>query len=316
MCRFQEFGDDVNLTDVQVFGAEFKQIFLLSELSINYLPIIIKNIQFMEILEIKSCSGEMEFYPGLFENLTNLSTLDIQDVSIKTIGPNSFKGASELKILQVNKCGVQEISDQAFNGLPNLEKLYLQTNEIKKLYPRTFQDLQSLRELSLAENQIQSLKEGLFENNKELQFVSFMTNSIKSIFPFLFDHLKQFYLDLSDNYCVNRKFDHDHLDIIYEGIEDCVENDDLGVNWREKYDFIRTYYRLKKSSLRMFRVIILIGAFNIVLIAVVLAIIVKIRSSRRSLHRQQSEDSDDSILNENFLNRSNSQTRALLVDIE
>jgi hypothetical protein len=315
-CILEEYGEDVNLTDVKVTET-YDEIIRFGKLSVNYIPMIIKSIPMMKSFDIYDC-GEIQFYPGMFTNLTRLEYLSITNCIIEEIGPNTFKDASNLKELHLDSNGIQSIDPDAFRGLKSLNELSIISNNLKYLDPKIFQDLYGMWHLDLSQNKIEKLDEGLFDSNGNLGYIRLNKNLIKYIFPFLFDNLRQMpYLSLNDNDCVDDTFDHPSLDEFYEGIENCV-GEKSDEKWWEKFKFVRSYHDLKRKNLALFTVIIFIAALSLILIAALLAVIVKIKMSRKPLYKPptHNDSSDDSILDEHFVNRQNSQTQRLIADFE
>ncbi|KAM0680514.1 hypothetical protein GINT2_001202 [Glugoides intestinalis] len=140
---------------------------------------LMKNIKRLDITGIK----ELEKIPDLlFDDLTNLESLRLQDNNIKELQPNIFNNLQKLESLNLSDNKLTELPSCVFDGLVNLKSLWLPNNNIKELQPNIFNNLQKLEELNLDNNKLTEFPEGILSELGSLQTLDLSKNEIKS-FP-------------------------------------------------------------------------------------------------------------------------------------
>jgi hypothetical protein len=147
---------------------------------------------------------------GIFNGLSSLKNLSINNTSITSLNSNQFNwlnsleylylynnkitslpvwifnNLSSLKSLQLNDNEITTLDEWIFNGLTSLENLYLSQNKILSLPMAIFNWLTSLKSISLYNNQISSLPDWIFSwlsglTNLDLQYNCFSLNSLSNI---------------------------------------------------------------------------------------------------------------------------------------
>jgi Leucine-rich repeat (LRR) protein len=88
------------------------------------------------------------------QNLQDLTDLDLRNMNIVSIDPDTFTGLDRLRTIRLDHNHIREIHSLTFVHLPNLEEIFLNFNNIQRLSPNSFNDLRSLRALQLSRNQI------------------------------------------------------------------------------------------------------------------------------------------------------------------
>ena len=86
---------------------------------------------------------------GIFKNLTNLETLNLNRNPLKHIGPGLFVNLNKLKHLQLRDCNLVSIDENAFEGLVSLDELNLDRNNLKEIRVGLFDGLQNLKKIYL-----------------------------------------------------------------------------------------------------------------------------------------------------------------------
>ncbi|CAF0840373.1 unnamed protein product [Brachionus calyciflorus] len=109
----------------------------------------------------------------IFENLINLSHLEITDCSIEDFEKNTFFGLKNLKKLDLSGNSLEEINKEVFKGLDSLEILDLSNNEISCLETNNFIYLKNLLNLYLNENPVGELEKNCFNGLSKLRVLSF-----------------------------------------------------------------------------------------------------------------------------------------------
>ncbi|XP_075149216.1 uncharacterized protein LOC142223241 [Haematobia irritans] len=124
-----------------------------------------------------------------FKKLTQLTTLEINNVSINSLEQNIFKdlvslqklklrgeinsleydafsGFSELSELDLSNCQINVISMDAFIGCKRLRIVNLSYNNISYIPPGLFEDLPNLEEVFLNSNHLRTLPKSFFQQRK------------------------------------------------------------------------------------------------------------------------------------------------------
>ncbi|KAM0679888.1 hypothetical protein GINT2_002060 [Glugoides intestinalis] len=149
---------------------------------------LMKNIKRLDIIDVK----ELEKIPDLlFDDLTNLESLSLQNNNIKELQPNIFNNLQKLEFLYLSKNKLTEFPSCVFDGLVNLKSLGLQNNNIKELQPNLFNNLQKLESLYLTSNKLTEFPSCVFDGLVNLKSLSLEYNNIKELQPNLFNNLQK-----------------------------------------------------------------------------------------------------------------------------
>jgi Leucine-rich repeat (LRR) protein len=98
-------------------------------------------------------------------------------------------------------------------------------NHLTELPSNVFQNLSNLNILFINDNLLETIESSLFENNPLLTRLELQGNRINAIAPTAFANQVEFVLNLSNNRCVNQRFNTtESLENISEGIGRCIEN--------------------------------------------------------------------------------------------
>lgn len=93
----------------------------------------------------------------MFNNLVNLTHLNVSSNQITSLPPNSFQNAQKLRHLDLSNNLIREISIQAFANLVNLEHLNLARNRLTKIETGTFSALRHLKTLDISNNALKMI---------------------------------------------------------------------------------------------------------------------------------------------------------------
>ncbi len=103
---------------------------------------------------------------GIFDDLTELTTLRLNNNSLVSLPANVFSRLKKLQELRINNNPLSSLSADVFAGLTELRVLDMEglgTEGLASLPPGIFDDLTSLTRLLLKRNQLRSLPENIFE---------------------------------------------------------------------------------------------------------------------------------------------------------
>lgn len=91
---------------------------------------------------------------GLFEQFTNLRTLNFQSSGISSIEMNDFHGAYWLNTLDMSRNTIQKLSKHAFSLASSLQTIDLSWNNINEIATETFESNNALQYVILHNNKI------------------------------------------------------------------------------------------------------------------------------------------------------------------
>lgn len=148
----------------------------------------------VELVEFYN-DNTVKFIPNIiFKTFPNCSYFYIHhNFKLEEIEKSYFSGALKLKTLWIASNDISQLDKRVFSLAPNIEIINMQGNKIENFHKLAFDGLKNLQQIYLQSNRIHEISIGTF---------TAMTN------------LKV--LDLSDNYCTNRKYQGD-----FQGLEEC-----------------------------------------------------------------------------------------------
>ncbi|XP_044004105.1 toll-like receptor 6 [Aphidius gifuensis] len=139
-------------------------------------------------------------HSGIFDNLSNLRTLNIDNNNLTALPTNIFTGLINLEKIFLSYNQLDYLESGTFNNLSNLEKLEMDVNNLTALSSDIFNGLEKLRWLNLSQNKLKSLQPGIFNNLSNLQLLKIGYNNLTALSSNIFNGLEQLNnLDLSSN---------------------------------------------------------------------------------------------------------------------
>ncbi|XP_065222753.1 protein toll-like [Planococcus citri] len=136
----------------------------LPETVFNKIPTLVE-LQIINNPALKSLPS------GIFEQLKQLTNLNLSENNLSSVDGNIFKSMPKLKELYLHNNKLVDLPGSAFSNLTELTKLTLHTNKIQTLNDGTFDDLKQLQDLSLHENELLKVPEKPFINNSNLKSI-------------------------------------------------------------------------------------------------------------------------------------------------
>ncbi len=122
-----------------------------------------------------------EIPPGLFSDLTRLSSLLLGYDRVETIPPGLFSNNRQLQYLSLSEGRLSSLPAGAFQSLGELERLELEGNELDALPPGVFRGLESLERLTLHRNRIRTFGEGVFWDLPKLRILTLSDNGLAEL---------------------------------------------------------------------------------------------------------------------------------------
>lgn len=184
--------DEVEIVPYEVF----KQEKLTAELRL-------KTISFygwdnLKVLKIKQCWMD-DLYWEIFDGLSNLEHLSLEDNGIREIAPFTFYGTPNIKTLSLAHNEILDLTYRSLAGLLKLQLLDLSHNDIVKLSEHTFPPFPNLEILDLRENPIQTVFPSTFGVLNKTEVLHIGSNNVAMEFSadHPFEHLSNLkYLEI------------------------------------------------------------------------------------------------------------------------
>ena len=130
-----------------------------------------------------------DFSLRVFENLTELMELELDNNKLKRVPDNQHGYLKKLKVLNMEYNSVVTLTGDDFKGYGGLHALFLSNNNLASLTKENLKYLVHLREIHLDNNHIHGVLENTFHFNKDLHQISLVNNIVTRLVPGLFDHL-------------------------------------------------------------------------------------------------------------------------------
>ena len=187
------FANDITTLDANTFSG----LTTLKSLKLNNNPIAnihVDTFDPLTSLELLNLNGlslmDSDWDEDLFENLTNLTSLNISTNDITTLDVDIFDGLTNLETLYIRENAITALPDGVFDGLSSLKTLYLNNNALTTLPADIFDDLTALEKLYLNNNSLSSLPSDVFDGlTSSLTILYVHRNNITSLHVDVFDGL-------------------------------------------------------------------------------------------------------------------------------
>uniref|UniRef100_A0A3B5MGW6 TIR domain-containing protein n=1 Tax=Xiphophorus couchianus TaxID=32473 RepID=A0A3B5MGW6_9TELE len=150
----------------------------LSRNKLSSVPNATRNLQNLSELDLDSNTIRSITCQD-FSNKTMLKELSMKNNSIPALNKCAFKDLLRLQVLRLQSNQIAHLNGSFENHLSNLKRLYLNGNKLTKILPKEFRSLRSLLNLSLHQNQIKDFYKDSFVGLTNLTDVCLQTNSIK-----------------------------------------------------------------------------------------------------------------------------------------
>lgn len=117
-------------------------------------------------------------YRTSFENLT---TLRMNEVSLRAIFPQNFENISKLETLSLERNQIEYIPAAVFQHLPQLKDVSLAENRIQTIDRDAFRFCGELRNLRLNQNRLTTIDNNWFADVAKLEFLDLSDNRIDGV---------------------------------------------------------------------------------------------------------------------------------------
>ena len=136
----------------------------------------------LEALDLKGNGLDEDDLPaGIFDDLTALTTLRLQQNTLTDLPARVFAGLTELTDLQLDGNQLAGLEAGDFAGLSKLETLDLEGNQLSALQSGAFDGLGALTILRLQNNRLVDVPVGLFDGLTQLTELNLRNNRFRSL---------------------------------------------------------------------------------------------------------------------------------------
>jgi Leucine-rich repeat (LRR) protein len=151
-------------------------------------PEEIKEVEIVpyEVYKMEKLTAELRLRTISFYGWDHLKVLRLKGCKMDELYWEMFDGLSSLEHLSLEDNEIKEIPPFTFYGTPNIKSLSLSNNEILDMGYRSLAGLLELQLLDLSHNNIGKLSEQTFPPFPKLEIVDLRHNPIKNLFPSIF----------------------------------------------------------------------------------------------------------------------------------
>ncbi|MCY3411925.1 MAG: leucine-rich repeat protein [Candidatus Heimdallarchaeota archaeon] len=188
--KIREICEKLELTESQtnfviskssMKGDDISSLYLVKQ-KIKHLPEGIFD-GLTQLVGLRMQENEIETLPeGIFKDLNNLSVLYMNNNPYSELPDQLFDHCHALKRVYLSNTNVQKMSKDLFKHNNKLSTLYLAGNKVEELDRDFFQhEFPRLNSISLAENRIQQLDEGIFRNLAGVKDLNLGGNQLREL---------------------------------------------------------------------------------------------------------------------------------------
>ncbi|XP_055374597.1 uncharacterized protein PFD1115c [Condylostylus longicornis] len=194
--------------DIQKFGSDITDLVVV-DVGPKY-PIILGPSFFINIglknlnsLKISNCTLE-QLNPSAFHGLTELFAVNLTNVGITHIDPDTFASNKRLRLLTISGNDLSSMTSfrtrtEYLIKSSSIEELDLSNNNFKEIQPNAFIHLPNIVYINLAQNELKTLPENLFNSVETIEDLDLSHNKITFLPPDIFKRTALARLDLKYN---------------------------------------------------------------------------------------------------------------------
>jgi hypothetical protein len=154
-----------------------------------------------------SSSGLIQIDGEAFNGMNNLITLNLSRNNIREISSSTFANLRNLVNLDLSFNKLEKFEENVLDSLKKIESINLSSNEIDMLPTGFFTKLLNLKSIFVSNNQLVKLSSNLFAPNHQIDVFHADNNKLQFIDRKIFKRMKNATIDLSQNSCIDMKFD-------------------------------------------------------------------------------------------------------------
>lgn len=127
---------------------------------------LFQEMTMLQYLDLKD--NALQLPVGVFDNLSNLLTLELGGNQMSHLEVGIFRNLSRLSRLNLWGNNLQNLTQDVFIGLSSLQFLDLSSNKLTSISADLFAKMPQLKELTMPSNNFTSLPDGLFSSTRSL----------------------------------------------------------------------------------------------------------------------------------------------------
>lgn len=139
-----------------------------------------------EVYKMEKLTADLRLRTISFYGWDNLKVLRIKGCEMDELYWEMFDGLSNLEHLSLEDNGIKEVPPFSFYGTPNIKTLSLSHNEILDMTYRSLAGLLELQLLDISHNNLGKLSEQTFPPFPKVEIVDLRHNPIRNLFPAIF----------------------------------------------------------------------------------------------------------------------------------